>query len=357
MRILRSALVLACAFLPLAPVVAGAAADTNPKFLAEPAAGSSTEPHGGYFVVAGSPGQVLTQSVALRNDSDAPLDLRLGAVDATTANLGGSAFALDTDAPAQMGGWIALDKTSLTLAPKASLTVPFRITVPAGATSGVHLAGISVLVPAAKDAALDAAGNKAGASVTVQSRRVIAVQVNLPGPAEPELVITGVSPVARPTGLFLELAVSNRGGGMTKGEGVVTLAKDGFEQKFSVDTFIPGTSIAYPIKWTDGKAVDGDHPARVEIRYGDRVAVWDGKFTVGAEVRKDQANRQVTPSATGPAKSGGLPMGLIVAGILGALVLLGGVFVLGRRTKDAAPNVVAGREPLADWSSDINRPS
>lgn len=335
MRILRSALVIACALIPLAPVAAGAAEDA-PKFLAQPAAGSSTEPRGGYFMVAGAPGQTFTQSVALRNDSEGPLDLRLAAVDASTAQMGGSSFALESDSPAQTATWITLDKTSVTLAAKASLTVPFRIIVPADAVSGVHLAGIAVMVPAVKDTAVDA-GGKAGASVTVQSRRVIAVQVNLPGPADPELVITGVAPVARPDGLYLQVAVDNKGRGMTKGEGVVTLADDGFEREFSIDTFIPGTSIAYPIKWTD-KATDGDHPAHVEIRYGDRVAVWDGKFTIGKAIKEEQANRQVTPPSNSSTSSpdSGLPVGIIAAGVVGGIVLLGGGVLLGRRSSSAA---------------------
>jgi hypothetical protein len=353
-RILRSALVLACVLLPLAPVAAGAAADAAPNFLAEPAAGSSTEPAGGYFVVAGAPGKVFTQRVALRNDSDRPLDLRLGAVDAATAQLGGSSFALEADTPAQTAMWIALDKTSLTLAPKASMIVPFRITVPAGAVSGVHLAGISVLVPGAGNDAGGNGGRKAGASVVVQSRRVIAVQVNLPGRADPELVITGVSPVARPDGLYLQLAVDNRGRGLTKGQGVVTLADDNFTRTFGIDTFVPATSIAYPIKWTD-KALDGAHRAHVEIRYGERLAVWDGTFTVGEALREEQANRQVTPPADTSPKSG-LPLGIIAGGILGAGVLLGGGILLGRRSTDDEPDPPAGTDLMADRSDEARQP-
>jgi hypothetical protein len=180
-----------------------------------------------------------------------------------------------------------------------------------------------------------AAGDQAGASVKVQSRRVIGVQVNLPGPAEPELVITGVTPVARPDGLYLEMAIENRGGGMTKGEGDITLASDNFTQSFSVDTFVPGTSIAYPLKWTD-KAFDGDHPTHVELRYGDRVAVWDGKFKVGEAVKEEQANRQVGLSAR-DGDSSGFPMLPVAGGAVLALVLLGGVFALGRRSREARP--------------------
>ena len=97
--------------------------------------------------------------------------------------------------------------------------------------------------------------------------------------------------MARQDGLYLQVTVDNKGRGFTKAEGVGTLADDGFVRKFSIDTFIPGTSIAYPIKWTD-KATDGDHRARVEIRYGDRVAARDGTFAIGKAIKEEQASRQ-----------------------------------------------------------------
>lgn len=335
MRTLRAALLASSLVIVLAPATpAGAAAEPGTDFLAEPAAGSSTEPRGGYFVLAATPGATVTQSVALRNDSDQVLDLRLTGVDAATAQKGGSSFALDTDTPAEAGAWVSLDQTAVTLPAKGSLTVPFRVTVPVEARSGAHLAGIAVMSPAPTTAGSGGAGQAAGASVKVQSRRVIGVQVNLPGPADPELVITGVAPVARPDGVYLEMAIENRGGGMTKGEGDITLSADNFAQRFSVDTFVPGTSIAYPLKWTD-KAFDGDHPTRVELRYGDRVAVWEGKFKVGEAVKKEQANRQVGVSA--PARGRSFPLLPVAGGAFLALLLLGGVFALGRRSKEARP--------------------
>ena len=59
-------------------------------------------------------------------------------------------------------------------------------------------------------------------------------------------------PSPAPTGLYLQIAVDNRGRGLTKGEGVLTLADDGLRAEVSASTpSCPGTSIAYPIKWTD----------------------------------------------------------------------------------------------------------
>lgn len=338
MRITRSIPLLVVLLLALQSEAAAAAPEGDIGFLAQPAVGSSTAPGGGYFLIPAAPGVVVDQAVALRNDSDAPIDLRLAAVDATTANLGGSAFALDDDPRAKTATWVSLDQTSITLPPRGSLTVPFTVSVPADAASGVHLAGISILAPVAERAAGEGEGGQAGASVDVQSRRVIAVQVDLPGPAEPELVITGVAPIARPDGLYVEIGIENRGRGLTQAEGQITLPDDGFDQSFDIGTFVPGTSIAYPIRWTS-KTVQGDHAGRVEIRYGDRVAVWDGTFTVGEPLLEEQANRQTRPpSASPPPDDESSPVGLVFGAAAGALLLLGGGVLLGRRSR------VVGRE-------------
>ena len=74
------------------------------------------------------------------------------------------------------------------------------------------------------------------------------------------------------------------------------------------------------------------------------MAVWDGKFTVGEAIKKEQANRQVTPPAgTSSSPDSGLPIGFIAGGILGAVVLLGGGIALGRRTKAPAPEPSASQ--------------
>lgn len=291
--------------------------DPTANFVAEPAAGSQTDPAGGFFLLEAEPGAEVRQEIGLRNDSAVPLEIELGAVDAVTGQLGGASYALTSETPTRVGTWIALERTTVTLAPEASAVVPFRVAVPQDAESGQHLAGISISVPQVQDTAGVAGEGQAGASIDVQTRRIIAVQVNLPGPAEPELVIGGVSPVARPDGLYLEVAVENTGRALTKGAGVIRV-EDNFEREFDVDTFVPRTSIGYPIKWRD--ADDGEYAAAVEIRYGDRTARWEGTFTVGDEVLAELSERQVTPNADSDAA--GLPrLQLIGAAVAGVLLL------------------------------------
>ena len=178
-----------------------------------------------------------------------------------------------------------------------------------------------------------AARGQIGASVDLQVRRVVAVQVNVPGPSAPELVVTGVSPTGRPDGLYLEITIENSGRSLTRGEGTITLPAQGFKRTFAVDTLVPRTSVAYPIKWTDGTDVgSGEHRARVELHYDGRVAQWEGAFTVGRAVRQELAERRIDGSAEAPGKSA-MPASVLPGSLFaaGALAAVGGVALLNRR--------------------------
>jgi len=300
------------------------------NFVAEPVPGSRLSPTGGFFLLDALPGETVTQAIGLRNDSGGPLEMQLAAVDAVTGQLGGASYGLAGEAPGRTGAWITLERSAMTLAPRASAVVSFRVAVPSGAQSGHHLGGISISVPKAQGGAAEAGTAQAGASIDVQTRRIIAVQVNLPGPADPELVIRGVAPVARPDGLYLEIAVENTGRGLTKAKGVVNVGDD-FQRNFDIDTFVPRTSIAYPVKWAT-EAPDGAYPARVELRYGDRTSRWEGTFTVGQEVLEDLADRQVAPSGRPSGKEGSGPplAALFAAAVAGAVLVAGGGLAVSR---------------------------
>jgi hypothetical protein len=329
MRRALPTVVLIVMLLALSPAATAAAqpAPAAPYGVA-PSPGSLTEPAGSYFLLDTDPGAELTQSITLRNDSGAPMDLTVSAVDADTANNGGISFPLAGEQPERTGTWIDVHQDTVSLAPSASVDVPFTVRVPSEARSGVHLAGLSVQQvtdPASRSATAE---GQAGAAVDVRTRRVIAVQVNVPGPAEPELVINGVSPVARADGLSLEVAIANVGRGLTRGEGHLTLPDEGFESSITFGTFVPDSSIAYPVKWSAEKE-GGTHPARVEIRYdGDKVAVWEGDITVGDDVQRDQADRQVESAAPAAASTSGVSVGVLVAAVVATLAVASLIFWL-----------------------------
>lgn len=313
--------VLAICALWLAAASSASAQESDTDFVAEPVPGSQMAPSGGYFLLEAAPGQEVRQSIGLRNDGGKPLELQLDAVDATTGQLGGASYGLADEQPARTGAWITLERSTVTLAPGASEIISFQIAVPSDADSGQHLAGISVAAPRQDADTADAGEGQAGASIDVQTRRIIAVQVNLPGPDAPELVIDGIAPVARPDGLYLEIAIENRGRGLTKAEGVLTVG-EGFEREFDVDTFIPGTAIAYPIKWVADRS-DGEHLAAVELRYGEEVVRWSGTFRVGDEVREELADRQVVAPPEQEGDSG-VSTAVLAGGVAAGIALASG---------------------------------
>lgn len=323
-------LLVAVSVVLLLPAVASAESQ-GVEYLVQPSPGSSTAAQGGYFLLDARPGEVLTQSVDVRNHSSQPLELELAAVDAVTGSLGGASYGLGSEEATRTGAWISLSRTSLVLDPGASAVVPFTVTVPVDARSGEHLAGISVSPPRDRDASGTDGSGQAGVSVDIQTRRVVAVQVDLPGPAAPELVIDGVTAAARPDGLYLEIAITHAGTAMTKGTGVITVPGEDFERQFSIDTFVPATSIAYPVEWSPD-ASDGEHPVQVQVRYGDHVAGWDGTVRVGDQVLDELADRQVDAPDTGGA--GEVPFAMLAGLAAAALALvLGGLAAHRRRAR------------------------
>ncbi len=324
----------------LAVALPAAAQQEDPQFVAEPAAGSQTAGTG-YFVIEAEPGDGVKQAIYLRNDSGRSLTLNLAALDATTGAVGGVSYELPNAPRDDVGAWIALKRTSITLAPDEDAEVPFEVEVPEDPATGEHLGGIAIWAPAEEEDVGAAPPGQTGASLSFQTRRILAVQVNLPGPAEPSLVITGVTPAARPDGVYLEIGIDNQGTALTKGEGTISLPDEGFERDFSIDTFVPGTAIAYPIQWTVA-ADNGTYGAAVEVRYEDETARWEGEFTLGDEVQEELAQRQ-----TNRPPRDWLPV--ITAGALA--LALGAVLLLLRERRRTTKNAAGASLPPSDQTS------
>lgn len=319
----------ACLCLPIFLTGSAVAQQPGVEFAVEPGPQAQTTPRGGYFVIKARPGRRVRQSLSLRNESGRSITLQLAAVDATTGQLGGVSYAVPEDAVEVTGTWLALDKKKVPLEPGEARSVGFEVVIPQDAIGGEHLAGIAVWEAGEEEKG----GEEETVSVNVQTRRIVAVQVNLPGPRIPELVVTGIEAAARPDGLYLEIGIENQGSAMTSGEGTVELPTQAFLRDFAVDTFVPGTSIGYPVKWTD-QPQEGVYEARVEIAYDGQTAEWAGSVIVGDPVLEDLEDRGVEVPSRFPI----LPVGGAAAVIVAAVV---GWWSLRRRR--AGSSIPAGR--------------
>lgn len=306
------------------------------EFAVEPGPRSQTARGGGYFQIRAEPGEAVRQSVSLRNESGRPLTLELTAVDAITGQLGGASYGVPKDAVERTGAWIDLERTEVPLRPGGSASVQFLLTVPENASPGEHLAGIAVSEVGGEAKNGD---DEEAVSVVVNTRRIIAVQVDLPGPKVPELVVTGVEAAARPDGLYLEIGIENQGTAMTKGTGEIELPSQDIFEVFDIDTFVPGTQIDYPVRWALS-APEGEYEARVLIEYEGGEATWEGTVIVGEGVRDELADRGVdVPDAS-------IPL-LVWLGAVGVVVAVAIALLLLRRRRGVVRSRSARMTPAA----------
>lgn len=292
------------------PAPAATAAMT---FSVRPDPDGSLSPGGDYFVIEAEPGDTLSDAVEVFNEGARPVDVRLAAVDATTAQLGGVDYAPSESRPRATAKWLRLGRTSVTVAPGENRVVPFDVEVPQDAPPGTSLAGIAVWTPEPESK------TEGLATVAVQTRRVVAVQVELPGPDAPALEIDGVTAVPRPDGLYLQVDLRNTGHGFAQGTGTIEL-DDGFSHEFALDKVVPGTGIGYPIKWSARAPSDGAYAVSVEIDHGAGVTRYRGEVLIGDGVREGLADRGV-----GGVKSGSRKPVVIAAAV--TLILSGAAAV------------------------------
>jgi MYXO-CTERM domain-containing protein len=96
-----------------------------------------------YVVKTVRPGQTFTDRLTATNLTDAPLPVVLDAVDAEISADGQFAPAADGVRGAA-GGWIGLPRRSMTLPPRSGVQLEATFRVPADATSGDHLAAVTI---------------------------------------------------------------------------------------------------------------------------------------------------------------------------------------------------------------------
>lgn len=318
---------------------AAAQADAGINFFAEPAPSSSSAL--GYFVIEAEPGDSISQAIALRNDSKERMTLRLYAADATTSTYGGADYTAVDAETSGVGSWIVLQDDKVTLRPNEGTLVRFRVRVPDDAPTGENLGGIAIypVVETPKTEESKTNANQASAQVVVEYRRVVAVQVNTPGKAEPDLVISGIKPTARPDGAYLDMNIANEGTALTKGQGVIRVPEFDYEREFDLDTFVPNSSIFYPLRFDDS-IPNGEHEATIRIEYdeGQKVVEWSSTFAVGDELQSELAERGAPGAVPVTTRGNLVPFALALA--LGVLVF---TFVRRRRRAEAP---VAGATAL-----------
>lgn len=303
-----------------------------------PAPGSQLAPHSRYYLLRLRPGAVATQTVVLYNDNAHPIDVHVDGIDGFTSDATGASY----DTPYQQahgtGRWIVVSTPEITLQAGAERSVDFTVRVPPSAAPGQYLGGLGMYVPlSSTTTTIASAPGQATFGITLQGERIIAVEVVVPGAARPDLQVTGVTPVAAPSGLVLDVGLANTGNAFAKGTGVVAVDDTNTNVAFTIGTFVSRTAISYRVPWTR-TVVPGDHNVSVKLDYDGRVTTWNGTVSIAGNLKNnlERALHQTEPGAPTAPSTTRWWNPLVVAGAAAALACVVGAAVLRRRRRQVA---------------------
>jgi hypothetical protein len=231
-----------------------------------------------YFVLDGTAGGQTTRQVQIVNQGDSAGSVQLYTVDAATGHIGGTVLKMREDTPTETGGWIQLERDTITLAPGEGQLISFVVNVPAGARSGQHVGGI-VMEPLDEDAEVQTQSqDEVSFQVDVKTRTAVAVQVNLPGTPIEQLDVLGITLGGHDSRQIMYLNLRNSGTQMVKTTGSLRIVDDQGQQlqniRFNIGTFLPEDEINYPVHIVGEALAAGNYTADLSLRYGDTAQIY-----------------------------------------------------------------------------------
>jgi hypothetical protein len=271
-----------------------------------------------YFKPVVARGGSLRDQVQLTSTSNQPIRLIVSSVDGLTGQTSGAVYANRQDPVTKAASWVRPAVGSLTLAPHSRQIVDFTVSVPESAAPGEHLAGLAF-----EDADPHKSAGQFG--VTQVVRTVVGVDVIVSGPAAPHIRLGGIG-LAALAGLHyatLTIHIGDDGRKVVKPRLHVALAgPSGYHRSLSrtLDTILPGDTIAYPYVWPDDLAA-GDYVVEVSATNGSEREVATANLHLGAAL-KGTTKPGVTVSAS-TVPIGAIPLALSSAGVLTVVLFVG----------------------------------
>ena len=139
-----------------------------------------------YFTYTAAPGQQIRDTVGITNRSDRKLTFRLYSTDAFNTEDGSFALLTADRQSTDLGSWISLEKSTLTVKPGKRVDVPFTLKVPANATPGDHTGGVLAAVTQQETTA-------GGQNLNVDRRVAARVYLRVNGPLTSSLQVDRIS--------------------------------------------------------------------------------------------------------------------------------------------------------------------
>jgi len=299
------------------------AASGKPSFSLQPVTYNSAVPATkSYFVLNGQAGTTVQENMRVVNVGTATGAVSIYPVTATTSEATGIAYLSKTAALKDVAAWTKLHAQQLTLTPSQNQVISFQVVIPDSAQVGQHLGGI-----AAENLTPSGTVNGGALRINVVDRTIIPVEVNIPGPLVEQMVVTGAKAGGSNGYQTIILNIANTGNVMLKptGELKVSSAQGLLLQDLPVkmDTFLPDTSINYPVYVQKKALTAGDYQVSLHLNYGHgKTLDYTKKLTITQDQVKQAFSNGPLQAPTGNSTGNSMPLWQMILVALAALIIL-----------------------------------
>lgn len=340
---------------PVAPAIAAPVGG----FYARPAHFDPQDPiTRAYFREHVRPGQTVTDQVLVTNGGAGTIQLRVYPVDGLTGVTSGAVFSGSGQVLRKAGRWVTTGVRLVTLTPSSQRLVGFVVQVPENAVPGDHLAGLAF-----ENAYRPRSGGQF--SITQIIRVVVGIEIEVPGPASPQVRLSGVSlqPLSGTQIPAVIVRLGDTGRKLCHPGLTVSVAGTSGGPRVvhrQLDTILPGDTIPFPLLWPRPLHA-GSYTIAARATNCGPPAYLRGVARLDTTLR-GTSSAPGLPLQASAEKTGGTPWLLIVGVGVGGL-LLGALLVvaLGRRRRDppgrtpasAGPVAPPGNRPTASGEHDL----
>ncbi len=299
------------------------AAGSMPQIGLQPAYPDPTNPISmAYFIFKTNPGSHIQNAVRVVNTGHTAGHAALYTTDATTGETSGTVYLERTDKSQDVGKWLSVALSSLTLAPGESAIVPFDLMVPPKVRSGVHLGGIGMEITPIENSS-NTLIKKGNLQIHTRILTIVAVEIILPGKPIEALSATGIEAGGANDYQTLQLALHNTGNQMLKPAGTLeVMDAHGVHLQtlpIKMDTFLPMNSISYPV-YLKKALGDGSYQVILTLAYGNHHRL---RYSTIVTITPQQVQQAFPPrTLQPPVMSSSLPLWVyLVGGSIGVGVL------------------------------------
>jgi len=276
-----------------------------------------------YFIQAVAPGRSFSDQVIVANGGARPERLLAYPVDGLTGVTSGTVYANRHDPRRKASRWVSMVSGPIVVPAHGSVSVPFTVRVPRRAIPGAHVAGIAF-----EDTA--SVRSRGHFSVTLITRQVIGVEIQVAGRARPRIAVRGISLRSLPgtTRAAAVVTLANVGRTLCKPDLQVVLAGGGRELRATsrLDTVLPGDQIPYPLPWPT-TVLAGSYRATARVTRCGPPATIRAIVRLGRGLRGSDAAVSPAPTVAPAAGSSGAPWWALILVAMGGL----GVGLVARR--------------------------